>query len=93
MAQIEIRHNHSMGLELARKAVDEVARQLQADLKARHHWQGNRLEFDCTGAHGNITVDEAAVNVVVSLSWLLTPARGRIERSIQEYLTRYLKET
>lgn len=90
MAQIEIRRSHSLGLEQARQAVDAVARQLQADLQARHHWQGDRLEFDCTGAHGHIVVAADAVSVAVSLSWLLTPAKGRIERSIAEYLDRYL---
>jgi len=92
MAHIQIRRSHRLGLDQARQAVGAVAQQLQADLQARHHWQGDRLEFECPGANGHIAVSAGEVSVDVRLSWLLTPAKGRIERSIQEYLERYLKQ-
>lgn len=90
MANIEIRRAHALGREKAREAVQAVAEQLQADLRARHRWQGDSLRFECPGAHGRIDVTENEVRVVVTLSWLLAAARGRIERSVGEYLDRYL---
>ncbi len=90
MAKIEIRRAHSLGLEQARRAVEGVARALEADLKARHRWQGNRLAFECSGAQGHIDVTADTVCVSATLSWLLTPAKGRIEQAIADYLDRYL---
>ena len=90
MASIEIRRAHALGMAQARVAVDTVAQQLHKDLQARSHWQGDSLKFECPGAHGCIDVTHDAVCVSVSLSWLLSAARGRIARSIEETLDRYL---
>lgn len=90
MANIEIRRAHALGMEKAKAAVDAVALQLQADLKARSQWQGDALKFDCPGAHGRIDVTHDALCVSVELSWLLSAARGRITQSIEEYLDRYV---
>ena len=90
MPDIDIRRKHCLGLGPARDAVQRVAESLQADLQAKHRWQGDRLEFECPGAKGVIGVDAQEVAVSVSLSWLLRPMRGRIERSVEEYLDREL---
>jgi len=90
MANIEIRRRHGLGLDAAKKAVTSVAEELRHDLKASHHWQGDDLSFECPGANGRINVTESEVCVEVGLSWLLTPAKGKIERAIAEYLDRYL---
>jgi putative polyhydroxyalkanoate system protein len=90
MSDIKIERTHTLGQEQARLAVQAVAEKLQTDLHAKHHWQGDRLRFDCPGAHGWISVTDSEVCVTVTLSWLLTAAKGRIERSINEYLDRYL---
>lgn len=92
MANITIRRSHAFGLEHARRAVEGVARELEADLKARYRWEGDRLAFECSGAHGHIDVTADAVCVSTTLSWLLAPARGRIERAISDYLDRYLAD-
>ena len=90
MAAIEVIRPHTMGLEKARQAVQAVAEQLQGELNARHAWKGDVLVFDCPGAEGRISVAEKAVQVSVELSWLLKPARGRIEKSINETLDKHL---
>lgn len=90
MATIELTRQHGLGLEGARQAVQAVAERLQGDLNARHAWSSDSLKFECPGAKGRIDVAEAEVRVAVDLSWLLKPARGRIERSIAEYLDEYL---
>lgn len=67
-----------------------MAEKLKSELGASYHWQGNRLEFECPGAKGGIAVTADEVCVSVSLSWLLSAARGRIEQAIKGYLTDYL---
>lgn len=93
MARIEIRRAHKLGKDRAKAAVQQVAEELQSSLGARHQWQGDGLKFDCTGADGSIDVTDSEVRVLASLSWLLTPAKGKIEREISAYLDRYLKAT
>lgn len=90
MASIEIRRAHALGLAQARAAVASVAQQLQQELQARSSWHGDSLRFECPGAHGQIDVSEAAIRVSVQLSWLLTPAKGRIASSIEQTLDRYV---
>lgn len=86
MAAIEVTRQHRLGLEGARQAVQTVAERLQDDLNARHSWSGDTLNFACPGAEGHINVTATGIRVSVDLSWLLKPARGRIERSINDYL-------
>lgn len=90
MATIEVTRHHELELIHARKAVQAVAERLQDDLKARHHWLGNSLKFECPGANGHINVDKSNVYVSVNLSLLLRPARARIEQAINDYLDEYL---
>ena len=92
MATIEVTRQHGLGLEGARQAVQAVAERLQDDLNARHSWSGDSLKFECPGAEGRIEVTGNGVRVSVDLSWLLKPARSRIERSIIGYLDEYLVE-
>lgn len=90
MATIEVSRHHDMKLPHAREAVQAVAERLQDDLKAHHHWQGDSLKFECPGANGHIDVEKSSVRVSVNLSFLLKPARARIERAINDYLDEYL---
>lgn len=92
MAKIEIRRHHQLGKAAASNAVQQVADELKADLNARHAWRGDGLTFECPGAQGDIQVSESEVCVTVTLSWLLAPAKGKIEREISAYLDRYLKQ-
>ncbi|HQR61213.1 MAG TPA: polyhydroxyalkanoic acid system family protein [Methylophilaceae bacterium] len=90
MAEIVVKRAHRLAPDVAKQAVQSVAEKLKSELSASYHWQGDRLEFECPGAKGNIalTVDEVCVSV--HLSWLLSAARGRIERAIKGYLADYL---
>jgi putative polyhydroxyalkanoate system protein len=77
-------------MEQARASVQSVAEKLRGDLGASYRWDGDSLRFDCPGAKGSIDVAANEVGVRVDLSWLLSPAKGKIERSINEYLDSYL---
>lgn len=90
MATIDVVREHGLGLEGGRQAVQAVAERLRGDLNARYTWSGDMLKFACTGADGRIDVTGDKVRIAVDLSWLLKPARGRIEQSINDYLDQYL---
>lgn len=86
MANISISRTHSLGNVQAHAAVETIAAKLSQELKATYHWEGDCLRFRCAGAEGSIALKPGQVEIVVALSWLLTPARASIERSIQSYL-------
>lgn len=90
MAEIHVKRSHGLAHDKAKQSVQAVADKLKGDLGARYHWVGDSLRFECPGAEGKIEVSPAEVTVSVKLSWMLSAARGRIERSIEGYLDQYL---
>lgn len=90
MAEILVKRAHALAHEEAKQSVQAVADKLKNDLGARYHWSGDSLRFKCPGAEGRIDVTVDAVSVSISLSWMLSAARGLIERSIEGYLDQYL---
>ena len=86
MANISIIRSHPLDADQAHAAVEEFAVRLGKELNAVYHWEGECLKFQCPGAEGGIALLPGQVAITVGLSWLLTPAKGRIERSIDSYL-------
>lgn len=90
MAELHVKRSHALTHEQAKQSVQAVADKLKDDLGARYRWAGDSLRFECPGAEGKIDVSPDEVAVSVKLSWMLSAARGRIERSIESYLDQYL---
>jgi putative polyhydroxyalkanoate system protein len=90
MAEIHVKRKHALPQEQAKQSVQAVADKLKGELGAQCRWEGNSLHFDCPGAEGRIDVQPSEVGVSVKLSWLLSAAKGKIERSIESYLDEYL---
>jgi putative polyhydroxyalkanoate system protein len=90
VARIHIERQHGLGLEEARRQIDQVADTLRDQLQARFHWEGDRLEFERPGAHGVIEVAENRVTLDIRLGLLLRPIKGTIERTITEQLDSHL---
>ncbi|MFY9974109.1 MAG: polyhydroxyalkanoic acid system family protein [Chromatiaceae bacterium] len=90
MARIHIEREHGLGLEEARRQIDQVAETLRDQLQARFHWEGDRLEFERSGARGVIEVAEDRVTLDIRLGLLLRPLKGTIERTITEQLDSHL---
>lgn len=90
MARIHIEREHGLGLAEARRQIDQVAETLRNQLQARFHWEGDRLEFERSGAHGVIEVAEDRVTLDIRLGLLLRPLKGTIERTITEQLDSHL---
>lgn len=91
MSEIHVKRQHGLPQEQAKQSVQAVADKLKGDLGAQCRWEGDSLRFECPGAEGRIDVQPSEVGVSVKLSWLLSAAKGKIERSIESYLDEYLK--
>lgn len=90
MAHIHIERAHGLGLEEARRQIDQIAETLQGELQANFHWEGDHLEFERPGASGVIAVAADQVTLDIRLGLLLRPLKGAIERTITEQLDAHL---
>ena len=90
MADIDLRHAHSLNREEARAATQKIAEELEQKMNASHHWDGDVLRFDRSGAQGHITVAQDEVHVVMKLGWMLKPLRGQIRQEAERLLGEFL---
>ena len=90
MADIDITHSHSLGLDDGRTAVGHVAQKLEDKLGVDAQWNDNTLQFDGQGADGHIEVEANAVHVAINLSAFLMPMRSRVKSEAEDYLDRHL---
>lgn len=90
MAVIKVKRNHALGAKMARSAVEKIANKLKKDLDAEYHWKGSSLQFSRSGASGHIDVGDDEVSVEIKLGMLLSPLKGRIERTIEEEIDQHL---
>ncbi|MEP7219834.1 MAG: polyhydroxyalkanoic acid system family protein [Bacteroidota bacterium] len=86
MGSIHIRRNHNLGKAEARKAVEDIGRQLKQRLQVEYHWNGDRLEFSRTGAEGRIDVTDSAVTIDIELGLMLSAFKGPVESQVHAYL-------
>lgn len=86
MATINIQRNHSLGLDAARAAVEQLAQDLRDDLQANCHWDGDKLLFDRVGASGSIEAKADSVDLDIQLDMALSMMKGMIEERINTKL-------
>ena len=90
MAIIHINRTHSLDQAHIREQVQHLADKLASELGAKYQWQGNRLHFERTGAKGNILITEGNVEFELKLGMLLAPLKGKVEKTVTEYLDQHL---
>lgn len=90
MSKIKVTRRHAIGAKKARTAVDKLASSLRDELDADYHWEGSTLQFTRTGASGHIDVSDDDVKVEIKLSVLLSPLKGKIKKTIEDEMDKYL---
>lgn len=90
MSKIKVKRQHALGAKKARSAVEKLAEKLHEDLEADYHWEGSTLQFSRTGATGHIDVGDEEVSIEIKLSLLLSPLKGKIEKTIEDEIDQYL---
>ncbi|MEP6634204.1 MAG: polyhydroxyalkanoic acid system family protein [Luteimonas sp.] len=86
MPGIDIRHDHSLSMPKARKAVDEVAKKLAERFGVESSWDGDTLNFMRSGIDGKIALKSEQVRVTAQLGFLLSALKGTIETEIKRVL-------
>ncbi len=87
---MKIKRKHSLGIEEARRRVDDVAEELGGKLRLTSRWEGDHLRVHGKGVSGRILVFEDSVEVHVhvglAMMMLREPIRSAIESSIDHYI-------
>ena len=86
MAGIDILHKHSLPMDKARKAVEQVAKKLSDRFDVEYGWDGDVLNFARSGVDGKIAVSPKQLRVTASLGFLLSALKGPIEAEIKRVL-------
>lgn len=86
MSGIDIRHSHSLPMEQARQAVEQVAQSLSARFDVGCDWEEDTLHFSRTGVTGRIALEPRQVHVTANLGFLLSAMKGPIEAEIRRVL-------
>lgn len=87
---MKIKREHTLGIEEAKRRVDQVAADLGGKLNVTSHWEGDHLRVTGRGVSGCILVAEESVEVHVTVGltmiMLREPIRAAIEGSIDEHI-------
>ncbi len=89
---IHLERAHHLGKAAAREQVAEVVEEIAPMIKAKYHWEGDRLAFRGRGVRGAIEVDDAAVRVEVVRSPLLPVSERWLRDRIEERLEAHFPE-
>ena len=87
MADIDIRHNHSLPRARARQAVEEVAAKLAERFDIEYAWDGDTLNFMRSGVDGKIKLGPQQLHVTAALGFLLSMMKDPIEAEIKRVLS------
>ncbi|MDY0003177.1 MAG: polyhydroxyalkanoic acid system family protein [Polyangia bacterium] len=92
MAKIEVVQNHALPLPEARTRMEKVQAELTAKYGLSFQWEGEQqLKVSGKGVKGTIQLGATQVSVLLDLSLLLSPLKGKIESRLREQLTEQLK--
>lgn len=86
MAMIDIHHAHTLPLDAAREAVEEVAVKLGRKFGLDYRWEGDALHFVRPGVDGHIAVLAGQLRVTAKLGLLMSAMKGTIESEIRRFL-------
>lgn len=86
MAGIDIRHDHSLPIAKARKAVEDVAKKLAERFDFEYGWDGDDMNFSRAGVDGRIALTPKQLHVTAKLGFLLSALQGTVEKEIRRVL-------
>ncbi len=88
---MRIWRDHNLGLEEARRRVDEIAAELYKRYQLRSVWEGDHMRVTGTHVKGRISVAEDEVHIDLklglALAMLAGPIRAGIQQAMDEHLT------
>lgn len=87
---MKIRRQHTLGVEEAKRRVDQVADELGGKLNLTSRWEGDHLLVNGRGVSGRIVVEAESVEVNVKLGLAMMMLREPIRASIEESIDHYI---
>ncbi len=85
-----IRRDHTLGIEEAKRRVDEVAAEIGSEFSLGYRWEGDSLRFNGRGVDGHISVAQDSVEVHVRLGLALMMLSGPIRLAVESSLDQHL---
>ena len=87
---MRIHRKHSLGIDEAKRRVDQVAEEIGPKWNLRSHWDGDHMRVQGTGISARIAVmaDSVEVHVRTGLAMMIfrDSIRSAIEGSIDEHI-------
>jgi putative polyhydroxyalkanoate system protein len=95
MSTIDVRRNHALPKEEARKRAESLAKAMQSRFDLDWRWEGDRIVFEAPrgaakGTKGSVDVTDQEVRVQIDLPLLLRVMKGTVESKVQEKLGQVL---
>ena len=87
---MHIRRSHELGLDEARRRVDQIADEICERFDLTSEWHGDDLHFSGSGVSGHIALDECSIEVTVKLSLALTLFKGTIQSAVEAALDHHV---
>jgi putative polyhydroxyalkanoate system protein len=95
MSTIDVRCEHALPKEEARKRAEELAQSMKQRFDLEWHWQGDRILFEAPrgaakGTRGSVDVSEKEVRVQIDLPLFLRVMKTKVESKVHEKLAKVL---
>jgi putative polyhydroxyalkanoate system protein len=90
MHDMNIKRNHTLGLEEARKRVGGMADSLASKYGLNSSWDGDNLRITGSGVDGKIVVAASSVDVELKLGFALKMLENTVRTSIEDAMDRHL---
>ena len=87
---MKIRREHTLGVEEARRRVDEIAADMGSRLNLSSEWRDNDLQIKGNGVVGAIAVSEDAIEIQVELGFALKLMESSIRSAIESTMDKHL---
>lgn len=86
MSSLRISHKHNLPHDEARAHADKVARELSDEFGLKTEWMGDTLVFERPGIEGELILEEDEVIIEMTLGFLMSAIKGRVEQEIRRFL-------
>ncbi len=90
MASIDISRVHTLGLDGARRAANDVAARLRRDFGVETRWDGDSVHVEGRGITGRLETTPDTIRVTARLGLAARPFRRALTREIERELAREL---
>ncbi|MCL2447479.1 MAG: polyhydroxyalkanoic acid system family protein [Polyangiaceae bacterium] len=95
MATVDVRRNHDLPKDEAKRRAEDLANSMKQKLDLEWRWEGDRIVFEAPtgvakGTKGTVDVNDREVRVQIDLPLLMRMLKGTVESKVNEKLNQIL---